>query len=112
MDKLRAITVRFTPEEKRRTEQNADAAGLSVSRFLAATGSEAAQPISSEERKLYVQIIVELKRIGNNINQLAAAKNAARRGSGQQPEQSEIEKAGTEVQNLAAELRAKIKIIR
>ncbi len=112
MDKLRPITVRFTPEEKRRTEKNADGAGLSVSRFLAVTGSEAAQPISDEERTLLIKIVVALNRLGSNINQLAAAKNAARRGSGQQPEQSEIEKAGTEVQNLAAEIRAKIKIIR
>jgi hypothetical protein len=111
MGKLRPITVRFAAAEKQRTEQNAAAAGLSISRFLAVTGSAAAQPIGSDERALYTQIIVELRRIGNNINQLAAAKNAARRGSGQAPEQSEIEQAGTEVQQLATAIRAKIKII-
>ncbi len=111
MDKLRPITVRFTEQEKRQTEQNADAAGLSISRFLAVTGSTAQQPITAEEKELYIKIIVALNRVGNNLNQLAAATNAARRGSGQPPEQSEIEQAGTEVQQLATAIRAKIKII-
>lgn len=106
----KAITVRFSDDEKQRTEQNAAAAQLSVSRFLAATGAAGRQPISNEERELYAQIIVDLRRIGNNINQLAAAMNAARRGSATPPDESEIEKAGTEVQKLAAEIRAKIKL--
>ncbi len=110
MDKLRPITVRFTDKEKANTEANATAAQLSVSRFLALTGSEAQQPMTAEQRGLLVKIVVALNRLGNNINQLAAAKNAARRGSGQPPDESEIEKAGTEVQNLAAAIREKIKI--
>jgi hypothetical protein len=108
--KLKPMTIRFTDDEKQRTEQNAAAAQLSVSRFLARTGSAARQPMPRDEREIYAQIILDLRRIGNNINQLAAAQNAARRGSSQPPAQSEIEKAGTDVQKLAATIREKIRL--
>lgn len=107
---LRPITVRFTPEEKQLTEQNADVAGLSVSRFLALTGSAARQPVSDEEKKLYIKIIVALNQIGNNINQLAAATNASRRGSAAAPEVSEIEAAGIEAKKLVDAIKKRINL--
>jgi uncharacterized protein (DUF1778 family) len=107
---LRPITVRFTPEEKRLTEQNAAAAGLSVSRFLALTGSAAQQPVSDEEKKLYIKIVGALNRIGKNINDLAAATNAARRGSAVEPESSEIQTAGTELIKLVQAIRKRINL--
>ncbi len=110
MDKLRPITVRFTDAEKRRTEQNADASGLSVSRFLALTGSAAQQPITAEEKSLYIKIVVALNRIGNNINQLSTATNAARRGSATAPEFSEIETAGIEARKLVEAIKKRINL--
>ncbi len=107
---LRPITVRFTPEEKRLTEQNAEISGLSVSRFLALTGSAAQQPVSDEEKQLYIKIVGALNRIGKNINDLAAATNASRRGSAVTPEHSEIETAGIELKKLVEAIRKRINL--
>lgn len=106
--KLLPITVRFTAQEKARTEKNAAAAGLSVSRFLAVTGTVELLPLTEEERDLYIKIAVALNRVGSNLNQLAAAMNAARRGLGAAPEQSEIEKAGEAVRELIKDVRERI----
>lgn len=108
MDKLIPITVRFTAEEKANTEQNAAAAGLSISRFLAKTGSAAQQPVTEEERKEVNKIIVELKRIGNNVNQLAKANNASFTGSAAKPEDSEIEAAAIELRNFIKDLKQRL----
>ncbi len=108
--KLNPMTVRFTDEEKQNTEQNADITGLSVSRFLALTGSAGHQPVTAEEKALLIKIIAALNRIGKNINDLAAASNASRYGTGRKPEDSEIEAAGTEVKKLVQAVRKRINL--
>ena len=108
MNKLRAITVRFSAEEKQKTEQNAAVTGLSVSRFLAKTGSAATQPLTKEEKNFLIEIILQLRRIGNNLNQLAIAQNASRFGNTAAPASSEIERAGIELKKLIQILRNKL----
>jgi hypothetical protein len=110
MNNRTPITVRFSTEEKQATEQNAQTCGLSVSRFLAVTGSQNRQPISEEQRTLWVKIVVALNKLGNNVNQLTAASNASRIGSAAAPADLEIEKAGTDVQSLVAAIRQRMNI--
>jgi hypothetical protein len=105
-----AITVRFSTAEKEAAEQNAQKCGVSVSRFLALTGSQNRQPISDEEKRLLIKVVVALNKLGNNLNQLAATSNAARNGSEFSPAQAEIEKGGTDVQSLVAAIRKRMNI--
>ncbi len=105
-----AITVRFSTAEKEAAEQNAQQCGVSVSRFLALTGSQNRQPISDEEKRLLLKIVVALNKLGNNLNQLAATSNAARNGSEFSPATAEIEKGGTDVQSLVAAIRKRMNI--
>jgi uncharacterized protein (DUF1778 family) len=108
--KLKAITVRFTDEEKENTEQNADITGLSVSRFLALTGSAGHQPVTAEEKALLIKILAVLNRMAKNINDLAKASNASRYGAGGKPEDSEIETAASEVKKLVQAIRKRINL--
>jgi hypothetical protein len=97
---LKPITVRFTEEEKKKAEQNATAAGLSVSRFLAKTGSKGNQPITAEEKQFYIKILAQIKPAASNLNQLAAKANA-----GKPP-------LALEISETLKELRYLIKIIK
>jgi hypothetical protein len=110
MKKRTPITVRFFEEEKAAAEQNAQECRLSVSRFLALTGAAGRQPISDEEKRLLIKVVVALNRLGNNVNQLTAASNAGRIGSQAAPADSEIQKAGADVQSLVAAIRARMNI--
>jgi hypothetical protein len=110
MENRIAITVRFSAEEKLKTKTNAAEVGASVSRFLALTGAAGRQPISDEERKLLIKIVVALNRLGNNLNQLTAATNASRIGSAAAAADSEIERAGADVQSLIAAIRQRMNI--
>ncbi len=110
MKKRAPITVRFFEEEKAAAEQNAQECGLSVSRFLALTGAAGRQPISEEEKRLLIKVVIALNRLGNNVNQLTAASNASRIGSQAAPADSEIEKAGADVQSLVAAIRKRMNI--
>jgi hypothetical protein len=105
-----ALTVRFSPAEKEKAELNATECGITLSRFLAQAGSLNRLPISDEERQLLIKVVVALNRVGNNLNQLAAQSNAARKGSGASPAETEIEKAGTETQKLVGLIRKRMNI--
>ncbi len=110
MENRIAITVRFTQEEKRRTEKNAAEVGASVSRFLARTGSQNRQPVSREEREILAKLVVELNRLGNNVNQLTTAMNLARQTNEKEPEDYVIEQAGLSILSMVADIREKIKL--
>jgi hypothetical protein len=105
-----AITVRFTEQEKLNTEKNAAEVGTSVSRFLARTGSQNRQPPSREERELLAKLIVGLNQLGNNVNQLTAATNSARKTGEPLPDEFRFEQAGLLILSLVSEIKERIKL--
>jgi membrane-bound lytic murein transglycosylase B len=105
-----AITVRFSPEEKEKTEKNAAEVKASVSRFLARTGSQNRQPVSREERELLAKLIVQLNHLGNNVNQLTTATNLARKSGEPLPDEFRFEQAGLLIISLVSEIKERIKL--
>lgn len=73
------VHMRLTVSERLRVEQRAAAAGLTVSAWSAraVTGAEVTVAVTPTA-PLPPGLIAELKRIGNNINQIAAALNTGR----------------------------------
>ena len=74
------LTVRVSPEEKREIERRAEAAGLSVSRYLAESGlSDEENRMSSDEREALLeelrQLFREVRSIGGHTNQIAKRLN-------------------------------------
>jgi len=98
------LTVRATEKEKQKIEQKAEAAGLSVSRFLVESAIyEEKEMMSSEEREELVEelrsLFREIRSIGGNVNQIALRLNR-----GQAIGSEEIERAA----ELAEEASEKV----
>lgn len=66
------LTVRLTEQEKERIQTQAKEARRSVTDYLVALSWETPICLGEDVRPL----LVELKRIGNNVNQIAAKVNA------------------------------------
>jgi uncharacterized protein (DUF1778 family) len=73
------LSVRVTPDERATITEKAEAAGLSTGGFLRAcalrrvtAGTKRRAPV---DRDVLERTIAELRRVGNNINQLAKAAN-------------------------------------
>ena len=66
------ICVRVTPTEKKELQKKADAAHLSLSRYLVKSASD--KKIMQTENIL--DLIFQIKKIGTNINQIAAVANS------------------------------------
>ena len=66
------LTVRLTEQEKERIQTQAKKARRSVTDYLVALSWETPICLGEDVRPL----LVELKRIGNNVNQIAAKVNA------------------------------------
>jgi hypothetical protein len=95
------VLVRLTEAEKRTVEKNAKQSQLSVSRFLARSGVGDERGLDPAERELREQAIYELRRVGVNLNQIAYALNAARRGGrGDEPPASEIAQAAENLKTV------------
>ena len=69
--------VRLTNDEHMRLTALAKKADLSFSRFLVESGLTAEAP-TSEDRRRRERAILELSRVGNNLNQIARQLNAQR----------------------------------
>lgn len=68
----KTLTVRLTDREKERIEQNARRAKRSVTDYLVALSIETPIQVSEDVKPL----LIELKRIGNNLNQITAKINS------------------------------------
>ena len=66
------LTVRLTAKEKQHIQERAAKAKMSVTDYLVALSIKTEIRVSENLKPL----LVELKRIGNNINQLAAKANS------------------------------------
>jgi AraC-like DNA-binding protein len=69
--------VRMTNDEHMRLTELAKTAGLSFSRFLVESGLTGKAP-TSEDRRQRERAILQLARVGNNLNQIARQLNAQR----------------------------------
>ena len=69
--------VRLTVAEHGRLTELAKEARLSLSRFLAESGLAGKAP-SYEDRERHERAIMEVNRVGNNLNQIARQLNAQR----------------------------------
>ena len=69
--------VRLTNDEHIRLTELAKKAGLSFSRFLVESGLTGEAP-SHQDRTLRERAILQLARVGNNLNQVARQLNAQR----------------------------------
>ena len=69
--------VRLTEDEYVRLVELATEADLSLSRFLAESGLAGKAP-TFEDRERQERAIMEVKRVGNNLNQIARQLNAQR----------------------------------
>ena len=79
VSRTEVVTLRLTKAERRLVEQRALAAGLTVSAWSAhmlSTGRVSVEVTPSPA--LHPSLVAELKRIGNNVNQIAASLNAGR----------------------------------
>jgi hypothetical protein len=66
--------------------------------------------VSREERQLLSKLVAALNQLGNNVNQLASAKNLARITNADEPEDFVIEQAALSVLSLVAEIKERIKL--
>ena len=66
------LTIRVTQKEKERIRKNAAKANRSVTDYLVALSLETPIHVAEDVKPL----LIELKRIGNNINQITRAVNA------------------------------------
>jgi hypothetical protein len=71
------VSVRVTAAELRQLRQRAGDAGLSLARYLVASGLQGAPPpLSAEERAQRQRAIFHARKIGVNLNQIAHRLNA------------------------------------
>ncbi|MEF8982833.1 plasmid mobilization protein [Thiohalorhabdus sp.] len=107
--KSEQLTVRVTPGEKEEIERKAEAAGRSVSRFLAESALEGEvnsrgerEELVEELRKLYR----EVRSIGGNLNQVARRLNQGRATGGEVVERASeaAEKASEAVSDKMQEV--------
>lgn len=73
--KSAVVPVRFTPAERDGLKEEAKAVNLSLSEYIRRTTLE--RPLPRPRTEISVDTYRELGRIGNNVNQLAAAANLA-----------------------------------
>jgi uncharacterized protein (DUF1778 family) len=105
---LQRISVYLTAGEKAQIQKNAQKYGLTVSSFLTFTGSRDALPMLEAERNLYLDLIQELKRTGNNLNQIARAMNAARLSDTAPPIAEDIDRAIQEYKDAVKAITEKL----
>ena len=74
---LKSALIRLTPDEHIRLMAAAQAARLSLSRFLVLAGLTG-KASTYEDRERHERAIIEIKRVGNNLNQIARQLNAQR----------------------------------
>jgi hypothetical protein len=75
----KSICVAFTPDELAEVMAKAEAAGLNAGNFLRKCGMDRATPRTQRraphDRAALEKAIMDLRRVGNNINQLAKLAN-------------------------------------
>jgi len=70
------LTIRATKTERKHLGERAQAAHLSVSRYLVEAALTSANPPTPESRAERERLLFQLRKIGVNLNQLARRANA------------------------------------
>lgn len=70
------IEVRLTPSEESRIRARAEASGLSLSAFVRRAALSGDAPTLAADTRVLMPLYTELRRCGNNVNQLARAFNS------------------------------------
>ena len=83
--------VRCTEREMAELHQKAKKTKLSVSRFLVKSALSGERILTAEKKDEIRQLRFEIRKIGVNLNQIAYAAHASRRGRGEPPAQGEID---------------------
>jgi hypothetical protein len=104
----KSALVRCTERELLQLHQKAAAADLSLSRFLMKSALSDGKVLTAKEQTEIKQLRFEIRKIGVNLNQIAYAVNASRRGQSQPPEQSEIEDIQKLVERVLRKLLEKL----
>jgi hypothetical protein len=109
------LTVRATEQEHNELKTRASAVRMSASRYLIHRGLagrlpnlRATQPPTNEERELLERILYALRKVGNNLNQLAYATNSSRWTGTQQPPTSEINGVARQAKELIEEVKKRL----
>ncbi len=103
------ILVRATPAERKAIRKRADAAELSLSRFLVARGLSEQPPPTKEDREALSKMLFELKKAGNNINQIAHAMHSSRLTDAPPPAKGEISEAILTIREATAAVKKRMK---
>jgi hypothetical protein len=102
------ILLRVTPQEHSAMKRKASQYELSLSRFAVESALRDHPPPSNLEREQNIQIIFELRKLGNNINQIARALNSSRLSNTPMPAQKEISAAAESVKDLLTEMKRRL----
>ena len=110
------LYARATEDEKRRIEQKALAAGLSVSRYLVRAAAEEKLPPSREERKRLEELLYRFKRASLFLDHLVTTSTSGpdRSGGGGTgaaagvPRPEEVREAARLLASLATELKRRL----
>lgn len=107
----RVFTVRATDDEYNKLKKMAEKTGWSVSRLLVEAtlhvGVRPAEEVRAE-REVFEELIFEVRRIGINLNQITYALNAAHRGHGEPPKQSDLERSLQSIESILTKLRKRL----
>jgi hypothetical protein len=108
MAKEKGLLVRLTNQEHEQILKKAEQFNVSASQFLCRLGMEKEIP-TAEESEIFLQIIYQLDRIGNNLNQISKHLSASRK-HGWQPNvtEKEILTAALEARNLHSNLKVQV----
>ncbi len=102
------ILLRVTPSEHQAMKRRAAKHELSLSRYAVTSALERPMPARKQEREQITQMLFELRKVGNNINQIAHALNSARLKNAEAPPTAEIQAAVLSVQSLITDLKRRL----
>jgi len=102
------LYARATEEEKRRIERKAQAAGLSVSRYLVRAAAEEKLPPNREERTRLEDLLYRFKRASLFLDHLVVNGAGLERAGASAQQQREIRETAGILGALAGELRRRL----
>lgn len=107
----RVFTVRANDDEYKKLKKMAKETDHSLSRLLIeATLYVGVRPAAEvrAEREVFEELVFEVRRVGINLNQMVHRLNAARRGKGDPPMQSELERVIKEIERTIETLKIRL----
>jgi hypothetical protein len=108
MAKEKGLLVRLENHEHEHILKKAEQFNVSASQFLCRLGMEKEIP-TAEESEIFLQIIYQLDRVGNNLNQISKHLSASRKHSWKPSiTEKEILTAALEARNLHSNLKNQI----